>query len=1118
MAIGSHPALRLRTMDAQLCGCLLIGMAALGFFIFEDASATGHYQYYDITITPHNYTLTPYSINNLVEFTFTVTNNDYFTIRHDSVDSFRFWLLGENSNYKDISTREVTANGGRVTAGDCTANAPKPLQPGEEATLTACFWVPRSHEFNSLGIYEVTRAKGQILPFHADAAGCTSRAPICNHSQILDIPANLGQAADYNICNDGTTHNTFAVGGANAVDIVTVSGQTYALISSRSHHALQIIDVTNPANPSPVTTLCDDQGGFDSLKLPTGIDTATISGNEYVLAGSWGDNAVQIIDITNPHDPRPTASMLDEHGGFDALGGVDEITTAAIGGAYYAVIASNSDRAIQIADITNPAAPAPVASIFYQHGFVPNDVDLAVISERTYMIVTNGYDAVQIIDITNPAAPVPAASVRDGQHGSALRGAFNTDVITISGSTYAVVASRYENAVQIIDITNPHDPRPTASAFDGQGGFDALSSPYDVETVTISGSTYAVVASRSDSAIQIIDITNPHDPRPTASAFDGQGGFDALTRVHNLELFELSGHTYAVVSSDADSVQIVDITNPNTPVPAASIFDNVQPAVDSGASSPTTIVFDDMQAAGAAGMVRASESDTMLSPASPWTADAIFTVGETISGYAPPGVMDGIGAYELDDGHVRLLVNHELQSTHGYPYPVEDFEGNAFEMTGARISFFDIDKSTLRIVDAGVAYDTIHTADGSIAPDTSFLTSPGGFNRFCSGSLHEAEEFGPDRGVADTIYFTGEEFQMGAVWALNPQTGHIWHVPDMGRGAWENISQVCTGSGSTRTVGFVLSDDTPPYDVDGDGVREAAPLYLYIGSKDPSGDFLSRNGLRGGSLYVWAADDPALNSPITLNGHGATATGRWVEIDNSPTGHPSDSGVFGFDRYGYPTQQTLWERAEEAGAFQFSRPEDVSTNPGRCNEIVLASTGTSMLDGSDRAGTIYTVRTDFSTMTAVLEIIYDGDADPSQALRSPDNLDWADDGLIYIQEDRAGSGMFGDDAPNPNEAGIVALDPRTGAVTRIANIDRSVILDASLADPSAAVDVDAGDAGSWESSGILDVGGLFGYGTLFVLDVQAHGIYDQQQFNPSSRIRDGDLVEGGQLLFLYPER
>ena len=51
------------------------------------------------------------------------------------------------------------------------------------------------------------------------------------------------------------------------------------------------------------------------------------------------------------------------------------------------------------------------------------------------------------------------------------------------------------------------------------------------------------------------------------------------------------------MSSDADSVQIIDITNPSTPVQVVSIFDNVQPIVDSDASSPMTIVLDDVQAA-----------------------------------------------------------------------------------------------------------------------------------------------------------------------------------------------------------------------------------------------------------------------------------------------------------------------------------------------------------------------------------------------------------------------------------------------------------------------------------------------------------------------------------------
>ena len=79
---------------------------------------------------------------------------------------------------------------------------------------------------------------------------------------------------------------------------------------------------------------------------------------------------------------------------------------------------------------------------------------------------------------------------------------------------------------------------------------------------------------------------------------------------------------------------------------------------------------------------------------------------------------------------------------------------------------------------------------------------------------------------------------------------------------------------------------------------------------------------------------------------------------------------------------------------------------------------------------------------------------------------------------------------------------------------RSVLLDPTTA--GVPVDVDAGVLGAWESSGILDVSKLFGEkkGTLFLFDVQAHGIEDQTDINADSRINDGDLAEGGQLLFL----
>lgn len=519
-----------------------------------------------------------------------------------------------------------------------------------------------------------------------------------------------------------------------------------------------------------------------------------------------------------------------------------------------------------------------------------------------------------------------------------------------------------------------------------------------------------------------------------------------------------------------------------------------------------------------------------------WTAEPIYTIGAAISGttgalnpttagdYTPVGVLDGLGAYELDNDTVRVFANHELLHFRANDYEVSDGAGGTFSLNGARISYFDIDKDSRSIVDSGVAINTIYDATGAIATDLSFQPlGLSGFSRFCSGSLFEAHEFSAKHGLEDRIFFAGEEdggfFNPvgGGEWALDPETGNIWHLPDLGRGAWENIAILDTGRADTIAV--LLADDTSPFDFDNDNEDEAAPLFLYVGKKDPGGDFPARNGLRGGDLYVWVADNGA-TSPADYNGSGKLG-GQWVQVDNSPVGTPSNDGSTGFDIFGYPTQGNLWLQAKALGAFGFSRPEDVATNPGNGREAVFASTGVDdYVGGADSFGTIYTVKTNFNNMSATLDIVYDGDADPTRAVRSPDNLDWADDGLIYVQEDEAeeatlaGEPLFGPGAANPNEAGIVRMDKHGNRMERIANIDRSVVLDPStLGTP---VDQDAGNAGEWESSGILDVSQLFGEkkGSLFLFTVQAHGIEDQDDFNADSRIIDGDLVEGGQLLFL----
>ena len=482
----------------------------------------------------------------------------------------------------------------------------------------------------------------------------------------------------------------------------------------------------------------------------------------------------------------------------------------------------------------------------------------------------------------------------------------------------------------------------------------------------------------------------------------------------------------------------------------------------------------------------------------------LLTIGETLSGttgalnsstagaYTPPGVLDGIGGYALDANTARLFVNHELGSTAGYTYTVSDGLGGTVVLSGARVSYFDIDRSSKQITDSGLAYDAIYDRASNRVTTTVQLDGPG-FDRFCSAALFEAEQFGSGQGLANRIFFTGEETSSGSggtEWALDVAKGDLWAAPEMGRGAWENVAEL--NPGDTTHVAFLLGDDTAE-----------SPLYLYVGQKGGAGDndFLDNNGLKSGQLYVWGSDTGELD-PRVFSGTG-TITGSWLALEAR---NVISAGTPGYDALGYKDNATLQAEADGLGAFSFSRPEDVSTNPADGTQAVLASTGrSSIFDGADSLGTVYLVDVDFTDInspTASLEILYDGDADPNQALRSPDNVDWADDGYIYVQEDRSFDDAFGSTAANPNEASIVRLDPASGAPERVAEMNRSAV-------PAGLTDSDPTDVGNWESSGILDVSSLFGQdpGNLFLFDVQAHSITD-------GIIASANLVQSGQLAFL----
>jgi hypothetical protein len=278
---------------------------------------------------------------------------------------------------------------------------------------------------------------------------------------------------------------------------------------------------------------------------------------------------VQIIDISNPAAIVAKDAETDEENEFTKLKGARDVDIFTIGSSTYAIVAGYSDNGVQIIDISNPAAIVAKGTATDGATFTmlkgASGVDTFTIGSSTYAIVASKTDnGVQIIDISDPTNIVVKDAKTDNANGfTMLDGAYDVETFKIGSSTYAIVASSDDDGVQIIDISNPAAIVAKDAETDGANGFTVLNGAQDVDTFTIGSSTYAIVVGWSDDGVQIIDISDPTNIVAKDAETDGVNGFTELYGATAVDAFKCGSRTFAMVTSYNDGgVQVIDISNP----------------------------------------------------------------------------------------------------------------------------------------------------------------------------------------------------------------------------------------------------------------------------------------------------------------------------------------------------------------------------------------------------------------------------------------------------------------------------------------------------------------------------------------------------------------------------
>ena len=357
------------------------------------------------------------------------------------------------------------------------------------------------------------------------------------------------------------------LGIATGVDTFTLTGTyagTYAIVVSQQDDSVTIIDVSNPSNIVEKDTETDGLNDFEELDRPFGVDTFTLTGTyagTYAIVTAFKDDGVQIIDVSNPENIVAKDYLTDTDGAFLELDGAKGVDTFTIGANTYAIVTAVNDDGVQVIDVSNPeniVAKGYLTDDGTRTLDEARDVKTFTIDSRTYAIVVAVADnGVQIIDVTNPESIIALSNLEDSDVHDRLKGAFDVEIFTSEGSTYAIVASKADDAVQMIDVSDPEDIR--ALQFIPDDDDLLLQEPKGVDTFTVGASTYAIVASFGENGVQIIDVTNPESISATISLTL------QLEDARGIRTFTIGSSTYAIVTAAVEDgvsgVQIIELSS-----------------------------------------------------------------------------------------------------------------------------------------------------------------------------------------------------------------------------------------------------------------------------------------------------------------------------------------------------------------------------------------------------------------------------------------------------------------------------------------------------------------------------------------------------------------------------
>ena len=167
---------------------------------------------------------------------------------------------------------------------------------------------------NQNGFDELDRPHGIAVEQIGDSYFAFVASLDDNGIQVIDISDPYQPSAAASLTHGGE----YTLEGVKRISVAQAGSKTVLLAAAQGSNAVQIIDVTDPFNPSALSLV-------QSIEAPLEIKSIDIGGRNYAFAVSKSTNSVQIIDFTDPVNSTKLYRFQDGVDGFNGLGGVTDV-------------------------------------------------------------------------------------------------------------------------------------------------------------------------------------------------------------------------------------------------------------------------------------------------------------------------------------------------------------------------------------------------------------------------------------------------------------------------------------------------------------------------------------------------------------------------------------------------------------------------------------------------------------------------------------------------------------------------------------------------------------------------------------------------------------------------